>query len=124
MAARRRLLTLAVLAGIALGGCGGSDGPARTVTVRASATPDPQVLEVSRETYRGRWPLTVDAGELRCEPGAGDTVTVTFLAPDGTAYPVNDFTDADASIRRIWNEGVTLLPLLETALKVCDRAGS
>jgi hypothetical protein len=40
---------------------------------------------VSRAEFGDRWPLTVDSGTLRYEPGHA----VVFRAPDGTDYAVN-----------------------------------
>lgn len=52
----------------------------------AACTPDKgfKAHEISREDYGDRWPLTVDAAVLACEPGGVPTVTV-----DGTTYGLN-----------------------------------
>lgn len=40
---------------------------------------------VSRSDFGDAWPLTVESGTLRCEPGRA----VVFRSPDGTDYAVN-----------------------------------
>ena len=84
-------------------------------------------LEVSRDDYGAKWPLTVDRGVLACEPGE----VATFTTPQGRSYGLEGMAsegDATAGFRRIWaadREGSSqsrsdLSPLVDDALALCD----
>ncbi len=81
--------------------------------------------EVSAEEFGAEWPLTVPAGELRCEDGS----SVTFTH-DGTTYAVNGTargTGRWPDIDPIWApdpgvEGlkVNIGPLIDRGLALCE----
>jgi hypothetical protein len=92
----------------------------------AACTPNKgfKAHDISREDYGDRWPLTVDAAVLACEPGGVPTVTV-----DGTTYGLDTADEreirpafrlvrilADESDGRRKNATV----LLQAALALCE----
>lgn len=91
------------------------------MTAKATATPDPRTVQVSRYTLQQPWPFKVDRGTVRCDPGPKDTIVLTFRADDGTTYPLNDFNHQDAQIKRIWVTGVSLEPILRIGERICAR---
>ena len=108
---RAAVVVLAVLLGASCGSSSGTGGGG-----------DDQG-HVTRATFDGTWPLTVDSGTLRCE-GAG---AVTFTTEDGTTYAVNGlalgmhtYPDIDA----IWADApdtpkVFIGDLIQAGLALC-----
>jgi hypothetical protein len=47
----------------------------------AGDTSDAHSKHVSKATFKGKWPVTVDSGTLACHPTKGGSVT---FSPDGT----------------------------------------
>lgn len=72
------------------------------------------------------WPLTVDRGTMECRPGAA----AVFVAPDGTAYALNDIA-AEAGLASIEplratgssGDKISLGALRSKALALCRAAG-
>lgn len=98
-------LLLAMVAAVAVG-CGGPTAPAGHVT---------------RAQFGTAWPLTVDAGDLRCEGGA-----IVFRSPDGRDYGVNGLASTYADIGPIWavdpsgqSPKISISPLIEAGQKLC-----
>jgi Protein of unknown function (DUF2511) len=98
---------------VILAGCSGS-APVATPVLGA----------VSRAQYGDAWPLTVESGVLRCEPGQA----VVFRAPDGSDYGVNgpSLDDSYHHIEAIWaadptgvSPKLSLGPLIQAGLALC-----
>ncbi|MGW6932820.1 DUF2511 domain-containing protein [Lentzea sp. NPDC054927] len=97
-------------------------------TTTATRTPDPTQAtrgpgEIRREDFGEKWPLTVDAGVVRCQNGA-----VTFTS-NGSNYDVNGTAmtkNRGKKIDEIWaddpkNAGlkINISPIIELGLKLC-----
>lgn len=118
-----RLVSTALLA-LTIAACGGSAAPARD-----DAEPDaPQAAggSVSRSTFDGDWPLTVESGELHCFRGDGGRLKVVMEAPDGGVYALNGTARAESG----WIDGYDILEadaipadlsdLIERGLTLCE----
>ncbi len=96
--------------------------PAITFAPTTATTPTP-VGFISRQTFDGVWPLTVEFGTLRCERA----FSVVFRAPDGTDYAVNGLAASDyPEIRPIWADDpsipgskINIGPLIDLGLTLC-----
>lgn len=84
--------------------------------------------QVTRDQLGSRWPLTVDAGELRCEGRIGQRTA--SIRVDGREYALSARTEGSGAaepIDPIWalNPATPgfprdLRPLLERALALCE----
>jgi hypothetical protein len=84
---------------------------------------------VSRKDFQAdghTWPLTVDSGQVSCEPGS----RVLFTAPDGTKYSLNGLAKGQhkwKDIDAIWADNpdisgtkINIGDLIDAGLKTCD----
>lgn len=83
--------------------------------------------QVSRSEMGDEWPLTVDAGELRCQ-GSGGVGAVTFTTADGKTYAVNGIAKQNGvpAIDPIWAKDPSIPgtkknigPLLDRGRALC-----
>jgi hypothetical protein len=95
------------------------------IALLASACTDEDGTRISRDSFEGEWPFTVDEGVLSCE-GAG---AVTFSA-EGSTYAVNgtamgttDYPDVDA----IWADDpagpgpkIWIGDVIDQGLELCE----
>lgn len=93
---------------------------------KASDTKGESSGQVSRATLGDEWPLTVEAGELRCD-GSGGVGAVTFTAA-GKTYAVNGIAKQRGiqAIDPIWapNPSIpgtkkSIGPLIDRGLELC-----
>jgi hypothetical protein len=85
---------------------------------------------LSRADFGKRWPLTVEAGVVSCEPHSGGLGSVIFMDPEGKRYAVNGTAMAHypqlPEIDRIWapnpaNPGarIDISPVLDRGRELC-----
>jgi Protein of unknown function (DUF2511) len=85
---------------------------------------------LSRADFGTRWPLTVEAGVVSCEPHSGGLGSVIFMDPEGKRYAVNGTAMAHypqlPEIDRIWapdatNPGakINIGPVIDRGLALC-----
>jgi hypothetical protein len=146
---RGKIITATVVAFVVLGMLGSATRPSppaaasRAPKLVASATVSPTAIiasvppetsptlqaqgsrPVTRADWGAGWPLTVDAGTLRCETGRA----VVFQTPDGTKYALNGIASANPKykdLEPIWAtdpSGLTpkmdIGPLIQAGLALC-----
>jgi uncharacterized protein DUF2511 len=119
-----RSLLLAVVAALALAGCGA--GPRNPGSTSAVPLPPPTASRqaVTQANFGYLWPLNVDHGTLECRA----TDQVVFVAPDAKAYALNDKAEAAGlpKIDPLRTSGsqaadVSLGALLSTGLGLCGK---
>jgi len=85
----------------------------------------PMEAQISRADFGDEWPLTVDEGELRCEPPS----RVVFTDPDGKEWGVNGMavTHGYPEIDSIWADNPdfpdtkkSIGPLIDRGLAMCE----
>lgn len=110
-----------ILAGllVILAGCGTSSS--------STASPSGSSRPVTRATFQGTWPFTVDHGILGCDPSIG-TGAVGFNV-DGHLYGVNGFANPPrySDVKPIWKKDpaspglrITLGDMISQGLKLCN----
>lgn len=119
------IVALAIIGAIA----GGDEDSPEAARAPGGSTPGFSSRRVTAGDFGEKWPLTVDAGVLRCEPHAGKTSQVTFMDGNGTIYAVNGIASGTGrfqDIDVIWapaTDGVGLKknisPLIDAGLALC-----
>jgi plastocyanin len=99
-------LTLGLVLGIVLSGCGGGDGdggtpPATTAIAKASVSGDAQAGTVAEPLALPLQVMVTEAGA----PKAGATVTWSTTAPGGSLQPGSAATDASGVASAAWTLG-------------------
>jgi hypothetical protein len=111
-------IVMVVVAALAAAGCdSGSSG----------SSSDAHSKNISRTTFDGTWPFTVDHGTLACDPPQA----VTFTDPSGNTYGVNGSAlDAgEADVKPIWKKDtsasggprVYIGDVIDAGLKLCGQ---
>lgn len=118
------------------------DGGPANVRPAAGVPPAPVLVDrrlvrtqmVTRAEFGGQWPLTVDAGVLRCMFPVPDRpqLHALLIVVDGATYAINGIAQSHAAkygwrdVRPIWRENaaipgtrVAMAPLLARAEKLC-----
>jgi hypothetical protein len=123
------MLVTGLIAGtLATSACGGGSGPKDPAHPVPSPLPTPisSSQAISSENLGYLWPLTVDRGTLECRPGD----LAVFIAPDGTAYALNDnaSTAGIASIEPLRATGaggdkISLGAIRSKTLALCHLSG-
>ena len=82
--------------------------------------------EVSKEEFKGKWPLTVEKAVLECKNMNG--IEVPFVVANGKKYGLSGFANrfADGPLQEIWAKNpklpgtyIDISPLREKALELC-----
>jgi hypothetical protein len=94
-------------------------GPDDTSAPVSLPSPAGSQQAISRANLAHLWPLTVEAGTLTCH----NRQDALFVAPDGTAYALNDQASQDGypSIDKISDNGKPLGAMRSLALGLCQR---
>ncbi|MEV5989587.1 hypothetical protein AB0L85_32360 [Streptomyces sp. NPDC052051] len=78
--------TAALILPLALSGCSSQEGDA--ITKWPAATKNPQ--HITANQLGAAWPVTVSSGDVRCDTTPYRGFAITFTAPDGKVYALNN----------------------------------
>lgn len=96
------------------------------VVLAGCAAGGPSAGSVSRDTFEGEWPLTVESGELMCFHEGGGRLEVVLEVDDALVYAVNGTARGTGEwqdvydIMRTGTVPADLGDLIEHGLALCD----
>jgi hypothetical protein len=120
---------IVVAGALELGGCSSSDSSSSRESSSAGGNSgggsSPRTEQISKSTFRGTWPFTVDSGTLECDPPQ----SVYFTDSNGNQYGVNGSAlDQGAKpVDPIWKKDnsptggprVSIGDVIDAGLKLC-----